>query len=195
MARLSSRIFLGPELCRNLEWLEITKNYVGASNLAAHKLRTLPAFLWPVMLLADPDCRASRRYRNRAMELIKPVLNARRAEAASYKAKGLPPPVYNDALEWAEIEAVADYNPVDIQLGLSFLAIHTTSDLVSQTLLHLAHTPEGVEDLRREIIQVLSADGWRKASFQKLKLVDSAVKEAQRLKPIVERRFPKITRP
>ncbi|KLU89775.1 hypothetical protein MAPG_08744 [Magnaporthiopsis poae ATCC 64411] len=60
--------------------------------------------------------------------------------------------------------------------------------MVSQTLLHLAHSPEGVEELRREIIQVLSADGWKKASFQKLKLVDSAVKEAQRLKPILEPR-------
>lgn len=75
------------------------------------------------------------------------------------------------------------YNPTDLQLGLSFAAIHTSTDLLCQTLLHLATRPGTIEALREEMLEVLPARGWAKSTLAQLKLLDSALKEAQRLKP------------
>ncbi|KAH7556238.1 hypothetical protein BM1_06764 [Bipolaris maydis] len=51
-------------------------------------------------------------------------------------------------------------------------------------MLHLASNPRHVEDLRKEIIEVLTADGLSKAALSNLKLMDSALKETQRLTPV-----------
>ncbi|XP_044717952.1 cytochrome p450 domain-containing protein [Hirsutella rhossiliensis] len=44
--------------------------------------------------------------------------------------------------------------------------------------------PELIEPLREEIIAVLSQSGWSKRSLYSLKLMDSVLKESQRMKPI-----------
>lgn len=62
-------------------------------------------------------------------------------------------------------------------------AIHTTTDLTEQCLINLAENPQCIQPIRDEIVEVLRADGWQKASLYKLKKLDSAIKESQRLKP------------
>src|SRR5207253_2549127 len=120
----------------------------------------------------------------RACKIVEPVVAKRRKERQECIAKGLPPPVYNDAIEWAELEAANSvYNPTDLQLLLSFAAIHTTTDLLCQTMLHVVADLENIKALREELLEVLPAGGWKKTSLTNLKLLDSAIKEAQRLKP------------
>ncbi|KAG6000439.1 hypothetical protein E4U21_005463 [Claviceps maximensis] len=51
-------------------------------------------------------------------------------------------------------------------------------------MLDIARHPELVEPLRKEVISVLGVSGWSKHSLYKLKLMDSVMKESQRLKPI-----------
>lgn len=98
------------------------------------------------------------------------------------------------------------YEPHLSQLTLSVAAIHTTSDLLTQMVLDLAEHagqgPEGEEEneegregvkegrrgllaaLRAEIVEVLGREGWKKTSLYGLKLLDSCIRETQRLKPI-----------
>lgn len=93
----------------------------------------------------------------------------------------------NDGLEWFERMASRSgrvYEPELSQLSLSMAAIHTTSDLLTQAILDLAEHPEIIPDLRAEIIAVLGTQGWRKTSLYGLKLLDSCIRETQRLKPI-----------
>ncbi|KAI1690339.1 Cytochrome P450 [Pyrenophora tritici-repentis] len=93
-------------------------------------------------------------------------------------------PIYNDAIEWAEIESRGrPYSPVDCQLNLSFGAIHTSSALLTQVLTRLSNEPHLITPLRQEIIEVLKAEGMNKNSLYDLKLMDSALKETQRIKP------------
>lgn len=185
MARLSSRIFLGPEVCRNEEWLDITKTFAGVSNKAVKKMQGIPFILQPLVYFTDPGCRTARQQFYRARALMMPVIRRRRQESHEHAAKGIPAPVYNDAIEWAETEIPGTgHDPVDVQLLLSSVAIHTTSDLVCQTMLQLVKNPEYIPPLREEMVKVLAADGWKKTSLTNLRLLDSAIKEAQRLKPI-----------
>jgi cytochrome P450 len=88
-------------------------------------------------------------------------------------------------IEWAEETAKgATYDAALLQMKVSLASIHTTSDLVTQTLFNLCSRPELVDDLRKEIIEVIGQQGWVKPALYQLKLMDSVLKETQRLKPI-----------
>ncbi|KAK1624614.1 cytochrome P450 [Colletotrichum phormii] len=191
VARLSSRVFLGPDLCRNEDWLRITKEYTVLSFTAAFKLRAVPLRLRPLLHWFSADCRRARESLAEAQKLIAPVIEKRRAEkraataAAAARNQDSVAPVSNDAIEWAEDEAQGGaYDAAIFQLTLSFVAIHTTTDLLAQTLIYLDKEPELIGPLRAEIVEVLKAEGWKKSVLYNMKLLDSAIKETQRMKPV-----------
>ncbi|KAI1738428.1 cytochrome P450 [Xylaria scruposa] len=185
VSSLSSRIFLGDELCRNKVWLETTSQYAVNSMHAVKKLRLFPKFSRRFVHWFLPECRLIRRLLNEARVIIQDVIDRRRAEKIAAAKEGRPIPHPNDAIEWAEEESNNDpYDPAVYQIGLSMAAIHTTSDLLNQTLQNLVQRPKLIEDMRKEIIEVLQNEGMTKAALFNLKLMDSVLKETQRLKPI-----------
>lgn len=76
-----------------------------------------------------------------------------------------------------------EYDPTVAQLTLSFAAIHTTTELVSQVMTDISRNPEILTEVRREMVQVLRESGWKKTSLYNMKLLDSVIKESLRLKP------------
>lgn len=76
-----------------------------------------------------------------------------------------------------------EYDPTVAQLTLSFAAIHTTTELVTQVMTDICRNPEILDDLRREMVEILRDGGWKKASLYNMKLLDSVIKESLRLKP------------
>ncbi|KAL8393820.1 hypothetical protein RB595_003538 [Gaeumannomyces hyphopodioides] len=185
IARLSSRVFLGSEVCRDATWLEITSTFTKLQMTSYISLGFSPYLLRPIVAFFDPRCRAVAREKGRATQIVEAELGRRRKEKQECAAKGVAPPSYNDAIEWAEMEAgTTPYDATDLQLNLSFAAIHTSTDLISQSMLMLAMNPGSIEALREELIEVLASGGWTKNSLYHLKLMDSAMKEAQRIKPV-----------
>lgn len=92
---------------------------------------------------------------------------------------------YVDAIEWfKQIAKGRKYDPVHVQLTLSFVAIHTTADMLTQMMFDLAQHPEYIQPLREEVIDILGKHGWKKTSLYNMKLLDSVLKECQRLRPI-----------
>ncbi|KAI8648050.1 Gibberellin cluster-C20-oxidase [Fusarium sp. Ph1] len=186
IARISSRIYLGEQLCRNEDWLKITKTYTTNFYTASTNLRMFPR---SVRFLAHwflPECQTLRHERNEASKIIMPLIQRRRELRQAAIAGGEPVPIFNDALDWSEQEAAAtgsSFDPVIFQLTLSLLAIHTTYDLLQQTMIDLGRNPQFIEPIREEVVQILATDGWKKTSLFKMKLLDSAIKETQRLKP------------
>lgn len=184
IARLSSRVFLGDRLCRNEDWLKITKAYTVDMFRAAFNLTLVPLPLRSFLSIFSKECRIVVGHLRRAQELIRPVIEERRLLKEQARREGKPIPQFNDAIEWGEQECKGiSYDPASLQLTLSFAAIHTTSDLLSKILLLLAREPELIEPLREEIIRVLKKDGWSKTSLYNMKLLDSTMKEAQRVLP------------
>ncbi|CAG9954383.1 unnamed protein product [Clonostachys rosea f. rosea IK726] len=185
VARISSRVFLGPAVCRNQDWLDITKSYTLEAFSAATSLREYPNWLRNLVHWFHPGCTALRVKGAKAKEIITPVIEERRKAREESAARGEPPTFYNDAIEWLEEESKGvSYDAAVTQLSLSMAAIHTTSDLLTETLLRLARRPGLVEELRKEITDVLQAEGWKKTSLYNMKLLDSVIKESQRLRPI-----------
>ncbi|OOO06875.1 cytochrome P450 monooxygenase [Aspergillus flavus] len=187
VARLSSRIFLGEELCRNEEWLKITVNYTVDVMKAAERLRRVPGPLRRIVHWFLPEAQKCRDEVKRAGKVIRPVLEKRRREKATMESEGKEALQYNDAIEWFEQMAKSQgtsYDPEVVQLFLSTVAIHTTSDLLTVVMADLARNPEIIEPLREEISSVLRDGGWKKTSLTDMKLLDSVLKESLRLKPI-----------
>ena len=120
--------------------------------------------------------------------IIDPIREKRRvlkAEAASRGEKLH----FEDAIEWFDHESGGTHDEAALQVFLSLVAIHTTSDLVSQLMTDLSLHPEIIPDLKEEIVRVLGEEGRIKSALFKMRLLDSAIKESQRLKPVIDRKW------
>ncbi|KAF4548956.1 Cytochrome P450-like protein 87 [Elsinoe fawcettii] len=182
VARLSSRVFLGKDLAHNKRWLEIAKEYTVDSFAAAFELRIIPSFIRPVVHWFLPRCRRLRAAVRDAEKLIMPEVERRIERVQKAQAAGVKPPKMSDTIGWMyEVSRGRPINYVHGQLSLSLAAIHTTSETTTQAIYDLCAHPEIQDQLRQEAIEVLSAEGWAKTSLYKLKLMDSFLKESQRL--------------
>ncbi|KAF9881451.1 cytochrome p450 monooxygenase [Colletotrichum karsti] len=185
ISRLSSRVFLGAEVCRNEAWLHITKSYTVNAFIGAETMRIYPSWLRGVAQWFVPQCKILREQVADARRIIEPVLQRRKDLRTQAQARGEPVPRFNDGLDWFEEDSKGNqYDPAGAQLGLSAVAIHTTTDLLVETMLRVAEHPELFDALRKELVEVLSAEGWKKTALFNMKLADSVLKEAQRLKPV-----------
>ncbi|KAF3031354.1 hypothetical protein E8E11_000667 [Didymella keratinophila] len=141
----------------------------------------------PVVLWVLPNCTAARGLVKAAREVIEPVLQKRRTEKIQ-AAKQDRTVEHNDAISWLEDlaeEKSVRYDPACAQLSLSTAALHSTTDFFTQVTLDIAQDISLKKALRDEIVSVLGSERWTKKSLYNLKLMDSVLKESQRLKPIV----------
>ena len=185
VARLSSRVFLGLPLCRNRRWLDIAKDYTIDSFLGSQLLREYPAIIRPIMYWFNPYCTRLRAQVRDARKLIDPEVEKRVARVKKALEAGQKPPKTADMIGWMhEVARGDEVDYVALQLGLSVAAIHTTTETTTQALVDICRNPEIVGPLREEIISVISESGWTKAMLQKLRLMDSFLKESQRFTPM-----------
>lgn len=73
-----------------------------------------------------------------AKAIINPILEERRQEKEAALRLGKPIPYNNDAMGWMEQTAKGRlYDKAAMQLALSVVAIHTTSDMITQIVFDL----------------------------------------------------------
>lgn len=152
----------------------------------ARSLRVIPGPLAKIYQRYSREGRDLRAQVAEARALLQPFIDGRirTAQLAKRDLAEMP----QDAATW--LHEAADgraYDAVAMQLGISAVAIHTTTDLLSQTILDLVTHPDMIEALRKEIDEVSQFDAkwWtRKNALQDLRLLDSVIKETQRVKPV-----------
>ncbi|KAI2820521.1 hypothetical protein CBS115989_3651 [Aspergillus niger] len=176
VARLSTLVFLGEQVCRDTEWLDISVNYTLDIFGAITALRGWPPILRPVVhWFLEP----AQKLRKRVQVARRIVQREMRRRQHEHK------PRQPDALDW--LHEVAGGRHLDVttaQIGLTLVTIHTTSNLLTNVIYDLAANPQYLPPLREEIQSVLETDGtFHKTSLTKMKLLDSVVKESQRLNP------------
>ncbi|KAI1456218.1 cytochrome P450 [Annulohypoxylon moriforme] len=185
VARLSSRVFLGRGICRNRRWLDISKSYTVDSFVASRLMRAVPALFRPIAYLLIPQCRTLRKSVQDARDLIEPEVERRKAAVDAAKAAGKKPPKVADTIGWMyEVARGKKTDFVAGQLSLTTAAIHTTTETSCSAVFDICEYPDVAQQLREEIIQVIGEHGWAKTSLYKLKLMDSFLKEGQRLRPM-----------
>ena len=185
VARVSSLLMVGPELCRNEEWLNMAVSTTMAVFAGAQSIRQKysPRWRWLASYF-DPGSKLAYASRKRAGELLRPVYEKRRADAAQGK-KSL------DAIQWLiSASPSGKKNMVDLaddQLFLTLAAIHTTSGSILSTVYDLLDRPDSIVEILEEIHTVkaeLQSDHWTKQALVKLEKLDSFMKESQRVNPI-----------
>lgn len=159
--------------------------------VAGQDLRLWPKMLRPYVHWFIPSCRKVREEVAACRALIDPVQEKRRKAKAARAAAGLEPEEYLDGIEWLEQSAKGrDYDPATSQLMLSMAGNFSGSDALTQVIFDLCEQPQLVEDLRKEVISVMKESQWNKSSIYKLRLMDSVLKESQRVKPAAVGMFP-----
>ncbi|PON27756.1 hypothetical protein TGAM01_v203523 [Trichoderma gamsii] len=192
--RVINRLLVGPELCRNKQFVD---NMTNVSNDVVRNmliLQLLPKILHPVVgrLLGIANYIHWRSADAVAQPLLQERLNAMLKQANGHvEFQDYVPP--EDFVTWTIRQALAEKKTFELDpvvlskrlLPVEFAAIHTTvltGQLWMQDL--LSSEPEsGILDiLRAEIIANKPKSGpWTKAALSNLVRLDSSIRESQRL--------------
>lgn len=183
VARSSARVFVGKPLCRDEVWLETSIGFAGEVFLTATDIRPYPNFLRPFVA---PFLKSRKRLLKRldvAAEKIVSVMKSYREGAMD--RKDMPAALW--MMDVAGKGSKEQTDPKDLalkQLFLSLAALHTTSTHLLQAVYDLCANPEYVQELKKEIKDVLGDDvwgSWNNAKSLKLQKMDSFLKESQRV--------------
>lgn len=189
VARMSGRSFVGPTLNRNEDWINISVNYTRDAFQGAAYLRTWKPILRPIAKYFIPEIWRIWGHNAKTKEFISPILKQR---AIAERQEGYQKPV--DALQWVR-DSLPEGKKDDIYfavlstLALGAASIHTTSQLITNVLFDLAARPEYIEPLREEMLMALNASNgkWNQDVMNRLKKMDSFIKESQRVNAVVSK--------
>ncbi|KAI0887803.1 cytochrome P450 [Annulohypoxylon maeteangense] len=183
VATISGAIFIGPELCRSEDYLKASIGYTLDFINAVTKLKQWSRRWRWFGRYFTPEVDKLFAERKKAHIFLRPVIEQRRAAMAA--GHDLP----DDTLQWmlnkVDEFGLSDDNLAETQLNLSMAAIHTTTLTVTMILYDLVIRPDVIEEVREEIETVLAANGGVMTSHAlfEMKLLDSVMKESQRVNP------------
>ncbi|KAF4782347.1 cytochrome P450 [Colletotrichum scovillei] len=182
IAMASGRVFIGPELCRNEEYLDAAINYTLDLMKAVRKVADIAPWLRPFLAARTPEVKQVHHRIEEADKFLRPVVTARKEAEKS--------PDYqkpDDMLQWImesqkKFGEKNDRELARYQLGISFAAIHTTTVTSTNALYTLAAMPELIPMLRDDIQQALAESNgvFTSGAMQNMKKLDSFLKETMR---------------
>ncbi|KAF4950618.1 hypothetical protein FSARC_13123, partial [Fusarium sarcochroum] len=194
VARISARVFLGPEEGHNEEWLTTTASYTKNLFLTGFILRPFPRFIRHLIALFLPTYHKLKKDVISARNIIGRIVSSRQIAAMQYG------PTFEkstDILQWMMDEGIGDEKKVENLsqriLILSLASIHTTALTMTQAMYDLCASPEYLEPIRDELSQVLlKHGGWQKTVLNYFLKLDSTLKESQRVHPVFQLTFNRI---
>ncbi|KXN83236.1 Ent-kaurene oxidase [Leucoagaricus sp. SymC.cos] len=181
VCRTSNRFFVGLPLCRDPGYRSLNETFAIDVAVSARIINRFPDFLKPLVgryLTTVP------RSVKRGLRYLGPTLQERLDQEKQHGTEWDERP--NDLISWLLETTTQDYHRTvrDLVLrvlSVNFAAIHTSTMALTQSLYDLAIHPEYVEAMREEAETIVTQEGWTKAAMQKMRKIDSFLKESQRL--------------
>ncbi|KAI1742420.1 cytochrome P450 [Xylaria scruposa] len=197
VARVSGRVLVGPEICRQEEWLYTAIHFTENSYAIIMTLRILPSYLHALVGPLLPAYWRVRANLATAKRIIGPVVRERRAKEASSAVGGYKKE--EDVLQWMmDLGVGKEAQPDKLahrQLMLSLAGIHTTTMSISHAIYDLCAHPQYFEPLRDELSYVIeNHGGWRRPIIPKFRKLDSFLRESQRMNPPALIAFNRVAR-
>ncbi|KAJ7025237.1 cytochrome P450 [Mycena alexandri] len=196
VGRVSSRVFVGPELCSNMEYVMSASDFARAVSVSGYILHMFPKFMRPAIswLATMPN----RRHSGIAMKHLQPLIAQR---ITDMKAKAADPTYPweepDDFITWMVRESfkretfheTSVYHLAYRIVLLNFGGITTTSIMVVNAVLDIWSAPDAanvISALREEAERVLQEHNgeWSKSAVAKLHRLDSAIRESARVSAI-----------
>ncbi|KAJ6459072.1 cytochrome P450 [Mycena sanguinolenta] len=180
VARTTNRLFVGLPLCRNQAYLNISIGYTVAVFKRCHILSLFPRWIRPIIgPLMSPKKEADRR----TLEFLGPIISERLAKEEELGPDWPDKP--NDLISWLMQDAAPADKTVPALahrvLIVNMAAIHTSTMTLVNVLLDLTTYPSHIQSMREEVERVIMQEGWTKAALNSMHLVDSFIRESQRL--------------
>ncbi|KAH9067784.1 cytochrome P450 [Lactarius vividus] len=176
----TNRVFVGPPLCRNQEYLTLNLNYAVNVIKFATIVGIFPKPLKSIVARMLSNLPSQIR---QEMEFIRPLVEERFARMEEFGEDWDDKP--NDMLMWFMSEARGVERSLEglarRMLAVNFAAIHTTSITCTNVLYRLLSNPEYVEPLRHDVEIAIAEEGWTKAGLDKMHKIDSFLRESLRL--------------
>jgi cytochrome P450 len=185
VARISSRLFVGEEICRNEDWLRISIGFSTDVFSNAFSMFLFPSFIRPLAAYLLPFQRRVRRQRMESRKILGPTYKQRLADREAGKPK------VEDGFDWMISSADPKWQNVDdlvdFHLALQLSVIYIPTNTLVGMIYDLAARPEYIEPLREEIIQAVTEDGGqlKKSTLAKMMKVDSFMKESHRFNAVL----------
>lgn len=129
---------MSDRVCRDPDWLKVMVHYTVDAVVASEDIRLWPPFLRTIVAPFLVSYRKIKSELGEAKNIINSILEERRIEKETALRSGKPIPYNNDAMEWMEQTAKGrPYDQATMQLTLSVVAIHKTSDMTTQAIFDL----------------------------------------------------------
>ena len=184
IAKVSGRIFVGPEVSEDPEYLECATNYTLELFNAIRAIKEVRPWLKPILAPRLPEVRLLEERERKAIAYLRPIVEER-MEAQKNDPNWQAP---DDMLAWMMKRGEGKVSVAELakyQLGLIMAAIHTTTMMITNTLYTLAVTPEYIQPLREEVRHVMAENDGMLTSraLQQMEKLDSYMKEVMRFYP------------
>ncbi|KAK0610723.1 cytochrome P450 [Bombardia bombarda] len=197
VARVSGRVFVGPELCHEEEYLDASINYTLELMEVQRAVSLMPLWKRPFLANRLPQVKKLDARIKKAHEFLRPVL-------ATRMRLGKDDEKPDDMLQWImDTQTKSGVTATEellakLQLGITFAAIHTTTMSTTNAFYTLAAYPSLAPELRAEIRSVLAENNnsFTSTALQSMKKLDSFLKETMRVYPASAATFQrKVLRP
>jgi cytochrome P450 len=182
VALVSGRVFIGEELSRTEEYLDMSINYTLELMAARRAVERMRPWLRPFLVSRLPEIRQLDSRLAQADKILQPVVSARKQLADSEKP--------DDMLQWLldtqeKHKRYTTHDIARVQLVITFAAIHTTTLTATNVFYNMAAYPQYVPELREEVRTVLADHGglYTTSALQSMKKLDSFIKESMRFDP------------
>lgn len=177
VGQILSRIYFNEEeIYRNPEWIRLSADYIKMSTVAAHELRSWPKSVRKIAAKFNPRCKLIQNRLESLRELTKPLVTKLNSQK----------PAENPAspVEWLN-KAFHDESPdlVSMIIAICFVSYDAGTEALTEILTDISGKDQLIRDLRSEIIEVIGKEGFSRTALQNLHLMDSVMKESQRLHP------------
>ncbi|KAI0099187.1 cytochrome P450 [Nemania sp. FL0031] len=178
IAGVTSRVLIGLPISRDIEWLDVAMGYTLDVFQVSTALRPYPPIL---RSFVAPWLESTRRLKGHIQTANKCLANV--FADRMRKGNGVEKPL--DMIQWMVDSAQGgDRKPEVLVLKLLFLtlaAVHTSTMSATHALFDLCAMPEYIHPLRDEVRDVVEKHGWTLAAVNQMKLLDSFMKESQRI--------------
>ncbi|OXV05891.1 hypothetical protein Egran_06343 [Elaphomyces granulatus] len=182
------RLFVGPDLARNEEWMEISSEHSAAAFRAAFALAKYHWLFRPIAARYIPEMRRLHYLNQKLDGYLRPLHQAR---LQAMKQPDFKPPVdlIQSYIDHAGSYASNTHKFVETMVTVNIAGIQSTGRVLLQALFDLADHPECISSLREEIAMVKAKarrahggddDILNPTFLAELHKMDSFLKESQR---------------
>lgn len=176
-AQIMSRMFINDkDFYRNPEWVNASSEYVELSALAGYELRAFPK--WAKRFVAPflPNCRKLQTLLEHINTLLKPLKEKLDGQILETDPKN-PLSFLHQKLD-GQLDELAS-----MLIALCLVSYDGGAELFTHVLHSVFRNDQLISDLRSEIVNVVGKEGFNRNTLQNLVLMDSVLKETQRMHP------------